>query len=46
MKMTNPPVDAGKSRGQTGLVNRETLVARRVVATRSPRFRTRQWNHT
>ena len=34
--MTNAAVDAGKSRGQTGLVNGETLVARRVVATRSP----------
>jgi hypothetical protein len=34
--MTNAAVDAGKSRGQTGLVNRETLMARRVVAARSP----------
>ena len=34
--MTNAAVDAGKSRGQTGLVNGETLVARPGVATRIP----------
>ncbi len=44
--MTNAAVDAGKSRGQTGLVNRETLMARWVVATRSPTFRTRQCDQT
>ena len=44
--MTNAAVDAGKSRGQTGLVNGETLVARPGVATRSPILRTRRRDQT
>ncbi len=39
--MTNTAVDGVKSRGQIGLVNRETLVARRGGDAES-NFRTRQ----